>query len=177
MKIIDLSQPLYDRMDVYPRDPKVKIKQVHHLSKEGWRLKYLQFSSHIGTHVDAFAHMDRDGKTIDEIPINRFIGKTVVVKINQSLPKGVGLAFKEGKIGTKHLEKIKKAKPLFVLAGNEAVLEVELERGLLKAGVITMTDLVNMEKLPSNKSFMFYGVPLKIRKGDGSPIRAFAVLD
>ena len=47
MEIIDLSQPLYDGMEVYPGDPEVHIKQIHTLDKEGWRLKYLQFSTHI----------------------------------------------------------------------------------------------------------------------------------
>lgn len=58
MKVIDLSQPLFDGMDVYPGDPEVSIKQIHNLDKEGWRLRYLQMSTHIGTHADAFAHMD-----------------------------------------------------------------------------------------------------------------------
>ena len=35
MKIIDLSQPLYDGMDAYPGDPEVHIKQIHTLNKEG----------------------------------------------------------------------------------------------------------------------------------------------
>ena len=39
-------------MTVFPGDPEVKIEQIHSLEKEGWRLRYLQFSSHIGTHVE-----------------------------------------------------------------------------------------------------------------------------
>ncbi len=177
MKILDLSQPLYDAMDIYPGDPEVHIKQIHHLNKEGWRLRYLQFSSHVGTHADSFSHMDSDGATIDDIPIDNYIGETVVVDINQPFPKKIGLAFKKGKLNMNLLEKIKSAKPLFVVVGNKAELEVELERSLLKSKILTITDLVNMEKLPIDKPFMFYGVPLKIKDGDGSPIRAFAVLD
>ncbi|MFH2085557.1 MAG: cyclase family protein [bacterium] len=59
MQIIDLSQSLYDHMPVYLGDPEVKIEQIHHLDKEGWHLSYLQTSSHIDTHADAFAHMDK----------------------------------------------------------------------------------------------------------------------
>jgi len=51
-----------------------------------------------------------------------------------------------------------------------------MEQRLLRHGIITFTDLVNLEKLPPDKDFTFYGVPLKIKDGDGSPIRAFAVL-
>lgn len=177
MKIVDLSQPLYDGMDVYPGDPRVHIKQVHTLDKEGWRLKYLQFSSHIGTHADAFSHMDEQGKTTDNIPIERYIGKTIVVSKDQEFPKNLGLAFKEGGLGLDLFEKLKRAKPLFIVVGNTAELDVELERKLLQKGILTITDLVNMEALPKNNPFTFFGVPLKIREGDGSPIRAFAILD
>lgn len=176
MQIIDLSQPLFDGMPVYPGDPEVHIKQIHDLDKEGWRLRYLQFSTHIGTHADAFAHMDEKGETIDSIPLEKYIGKTILVNIDDSFPKEVGLAFKEGKLDLSLFEKLKEAKPLFVIVGNTAELDVELERKLLQSKILTITDLVNMEKLPETKEFMFYAVPLKIKDGDGSPVRAFAIV-
>lgn len=52
-----------------------------------------------------------------------------------------------------------------------------MERKLLQAGILTMAGLVHMDQLPKNSPFMFYGVPLNIKDGDGSPIRAFAILD
>lgn len=176
MNVIDLSQPLFNKMDVYPGDPEVHIEQIHHLDKEGWNLRYLQFSSHIGTHSDAFAHMDEKGETIDNIPLEKYIGKTVLVDVNSELPKNVGLAFKDGKLDLSLFKKLKEANPLFVVVGNTAELDVELERKLLQSGILTITDLVNMNELPEGKEFMFYGVPLKIKDGDGSPVRAFAVL-
>lgn len=176
MKIIDLSQPLFDGMDVYHGDPEVHIKQIHNLDKEGWRLSYLQLSSHIGTHVDAFSHMDEKGTTIDNIPLEKYIGKTILVKKEDEFPKNMGLAFKEGQLNIDLFEKLKNAEPLFVIIGDNAEFDVELERKLLQSGILTITDLVNMDKLPEDKEFMFYGVPLKIKDGDGSPIRAFAIL-
>ena len=177
MKIVDLSQPLFDGMDVYAGDPEVHIKQIHNLDKEGWRLRYLQLSSHIGTHADAFAHMDENGTTIDNIPLEKYIGKTLLVKIDDEFSKNVGLAFKDCKLDLSLFGKLKKAKPSFVIVGNTAELDLELERKLLQSGILTITDLVNMNELPKDKEFMFYGVPLKIKNGDGSPIRAFAILD
>lgn len=176
MKIVDLSQSLYDGMSVYPGDPEVQINQIHSLEKQGWQLRYLKFSSHVGTHADAFAHMDRKGKTIDNIPLERFIGTTQIVTVHSPFPRGIGLAFREGTLATSLFEKIKAANPLFVVVGNQAELEVELERKLLQSGILTITDLINMNALPSDVPFTFYGVPLKIKDGDGSPIRAFAIL-
>jgi kynurenine formamidase len=37
--------------------------------------------------------------------------------------------------------------------------------------------LVNLDKLVGKGEFMFYGVPLKLKNGSGSPVRAFAVVD
>ncbi len=39
MRIVDLSQSLYDKMPVYPGDPEVSIQEIHKLDKEGWNLR------------------------------------------------------------------------------------------------------------------------------------------
>jgi|SRR3989338_7321167 len=166
MKIVDLSQILENGMPVFPGDPKVKIEEIHTLEKEGWRLKYLQLSSHIGTHADAPYHMDKNGDSLDNLPIDRFIGETMLVSIDDEFSTAVGLAFSEGIIDEKVVERLKAAKPKFVVVGSDATLDIEPERQLLRAEIITITDLVNMDRLPKNKPFMFYGVPLKIKDGD-----------
>ena len=38
-----------------------------------------------------------------------------------------------------------------------------------------MENLCNLEKL-FGREFMFYGFPLRVRKGSGSPIRAVAIV-
>jgi len=177
MKVIDLSQTLKTGMKVYHGDPEVNIKQVHSLKKEGWRLRLLKLGSHTGTHVDAFSHMNQSGMTIDKILLDSFFGMARIVKIKESFPKRTGLVFKNGKLDKDLFPKIKKAKPSFLAVGNTAQLSVKLEKQLLKEEIITFTDLINLDKLPENKPFKFFGVPLKIKNGDASPIRAFAIAD
>jgi kynurenine formamidase len=176
MKIIDLSQPIENNMPVYLGDPEVQIKQIHNLDTQGWRLKQLSMGSHTGTHVDAFSHMVKDGKTVDIIPIEKFVGETWVITTDQLFPQKVSLAFKERNLTLKLLGKIQKAKPLFIAVGDKAELDIEHERKLLQSNILTITDLVNMDKLPIDKSFILYAVPLRIKDGDGSPVRAFAVI-
>jgi len=176
MKIVDLSQTLDNDMPVYSGDPQVKIEQIHSIDKEGWRLKLLSFGSHTGSHVDAPAHMDKEGQTLDQLSVDKFIGKARVVGIEDIFPPNTGLVFSSGKIDVALFDKVVAAKPLFVVVGNEAELTVEMERKLLRHGIITFTDLVNLNKLPVGEDFTFYGVPLKIKSGDGSPIRAFAIV-
>lgn len=163
MKIIDLSQPIYNKMLVYPGDPEVKIELIH-------------IASHTGTHVDAFSHMDEKGQTLDQMPLSKFIGKAVMVKSKNKFPVKIGLAFSHEKLELNLYSKIKAAKAPFILVDKDCDFPVPLERKLLQGQIVTFTDLVNLNKLPLGKKFMFYGLPLKIKDGDGSPIRAVAVL-
>lgn len=52
----------------------------------------------------------------------------------------------------------------------------DLERELLGSGIITYTRLINLELIPKEKTFIFYGLPLRIKSGDGSPVRVIAVI-
>jgi len=44
-------------------------------------------------------------------------------------------------------------------------------------GVSHFEWLVNLDKLVGKGEFAFYGVPLKLKNGSGSPVRAYAVVD
>ncbi len=177
MKIIDLTQTIEAGMKVYDGDPEVKIKEIHTLKKKGWRLKQLSFGSHAGSHVDAPYHMKEDGAKLDELPLDKFFGDATIVDVGSEFPKHIGLVFHKGNLTEELLPKFIHAVTPFVVVGDKATLDVPLERALLQSGVIIFTDLINLSELPSDKHFAFYGIPLKIKDGDGSPIRAFAIVD
>lgn len=172
MRVIDLSILLYTDMDVFPGDPEVKIDVVHTYERDTWEIRNLNMGSHTGTHVDAYSHMHEGKKTLDEIPIERFFGKAQVVELCQDWPKEIGLFFIE-EIGIGELNRIIDANPGFV-GGN---ITEDLERALLGKEIITYTRLINMNLIPKGKTFMFYGLPLKIKSGDGSPVRAIAIIE
>lgn len=172
MKIIDLSTPIYSGMDVYPGDPEVKITIEHTYEEEGWQLRQMTMGSHAGTHVDAYSHMHQDKASIDQIPLERFFGPAQVVDKLDEWPQGIGLFFIE-EVDRTSLNRILKSKPNFV-GGN---ITEDLERALLAAEIVTYTELVNLELIPIGRDFTFYGLPLKIRAGDGSPVRAMAIID
>ena len=172
MRIIDLSVTIADNMAVYPGDPEVRVEVVQTVEQHSWEVRRLTMGSHTGTHVDAFSHMHAGGKSIDEIPLQQFFGKAIVADVQQEFPAATGLFFTE-EAGMELLKRIVAASPPFV----GGALTVELERALLQASIVTYTDLVNLEQLPVQVPFTFYGFPLKIWKGDGSPVRAVAVLE
>lgn len=172
MKIIDLSVAIHSGMDVYPGDPEPQIDIVHTYAEHSWELRRITMGTHTGTHVDAFSHMHEKGKTLDDIPLNRFCGQAVALDNNDPLPRHTGLLFRF-RIDTDLLDPIVEAKPPFV--GGE--ISEDLERALLREEIVTYTNLVNLDLLPTGSPFLFIGFPLKISKGDGSPVRAVAIID
>lgn len=172
MKVIDLSMDLYTGMEVFPGDPEVNIDLVHTHEKDTWELRHISMGSHTGTHVDAYSHMHKGKEPLDEIAIERFFGKALVVDLHQKWPSHLGLFFIE-EVGLKELDKILDSNPKFV-GGN---ITDDLERALLGNKIITYTNLINLELIPRGKTFMFYGLPLKIKYGDGSPVRAIAIVE
>lgn len=173
MRVIDLSLPITDGMPVYPGDPKVTVKVVHTYESHSWELRQLSLGSHTGTHVDAPSHMHHGAATLDELPLERFFGASRVVRLEDPVwPEGRGLFFAES-AGVECLERLAALRPPFV--GGE--LSEQLERGLLGFGIVTYTGLQGLDRLPGGEDFMFYGFPLRIFGGDGSPVRAVAVVN
>ncbi|CCW72022.1 unnamed protein product [Phytomonas sp. Hart1] len=158
-------------MPVYAGDPGVRIATVRERARDGWELRELTLGSHTGTHVDAPVHLWAGGQTLDEIPLDRFCGPAVVVADGAAdYPARIGLLFR-GPVGLETVPGILRARPPFV----GGPLDEPAERALLAQGIITYTDLVNLDQLVG-KVFTFVGFPLKIRDGDGSPVRAVALV-
>lgn len=78
MKIYDVSQEVFD-CTVFPGDPKPQKITVSDM-KDGalYNLTEFHMCAHNGTHVDAPYHFIDNGKTIDEIALEKFIGPAYV---------------------------------------------------------------------------------------------------
>lgn len=68
----DLTHPFADGMQTFPGDPAVRVSPATEFEADGYRVSKIECSSHTGTHVDAPAHTEPDGKTLDAFPIDRF---------------------------------------------------------------------------------------------------------
>jgi kynurenine formamidase len=72
MTAYDLSQPLDPDVPVYPGDPEVSLRPHATHDADGYRVTALELGSHSGTHVDAPAHTEPDGATLDSVPMETF---------------------------------------------------------------------------------------------------------
>lgn len=82
--IYDISIPIRNDMHVWPLDPKVKLEEKVHEVGDGShsvRVTSIQCGNHTGTHLDAPSHMMSTGPTLNDIPLERFVGPAQVVEI------------------------------------------------------------------------------------------------
>lgn len=79
MKIYDITQELFS-CAVYPGDPSPE-KEIKLSISDGavCNLTAFKMCAHNGTHVDAPYHFINDGKTIDHVDMERFIGYAFVI--------------------------------------------------------------------------------------------------
>ena len=80
MKIYDISQEVFT-CRVYPGDP--SPKKIPMLKIEDGaicNLTAFKMCAHNGTHVDAPFHFINDGKTMDEVDLDKFVGYAYVIE-------------------------------------------------------------------------------------------------
>ena len=69
----DLSHPIETGMQTYPGDPAVTVEPAATHGTDGFHVESVECGSHSGTHVDAPAHTEPDGRTLDAYPVERFV--------------------------------------------------------------------------------------------------------
>jgi arylformamidase len=85
VKLLDLSQPVYDGCPNCPVHPLVSAKVTAQHPADGWHMEQLSLTSHTGSHIDAPLHKVEDGRTIDSFPLETFTGKAVVADLRDAV--------------------------------------------------------------------------------------------
>ena len=84
-RIYDLSQPVFSNCPQYPDDnPRpAQIRLFYMLAVQGVNKEIVEISTHTGTHIDAPFHFFKDGNTIDEVPLESYVGPAVVLDLRE----------------------------------------------------------------------------------------------
>ena len=195
MKIYDISQEVFG-CQVYPSDPKPEKKELKSIEKgEVYNLTAFSMCAHNGTHIDAPRHFIKDGKTVDEMSLEAFIGMAYVVEYSGVVTENdateiIGKAEKHNKEAAKRIlikgdvEISLEAAKVFassnvLLLGNEpqtigpknAPMAVHL--ALLSADVILLEGIRLAEV--SEGVYFLNAAPLNLAGTDGSPCRAVLI--
>lgn len=82
-KIIDVSRTISKDSVVYPEDSKLEMNEICSIGIDSpCNITGLgQWTTHFLTHVDPPLHFIKDGKSLDDIPLSRFMGRVKVIEI------------------------------------------------------------------------------------------------
>ena len=197
--LIDLSVLLNEKTPVYPGDPETKIKEAGILGKENYRDHYVCVGTHVGTHMDAPSHMADDGANLDAIPLERFTGRGIYIKVGKSfdlaevqkadIRTGDIVFFHTGMSDHYHEKAYYENYPAisedianYLVEKKVKIVGVDMcsvdhepfpvHRILLGVGVLIIENLTNLGVL-SGKEFRIHAYPVKLEL-DGAPVRVVA---
>ncbi|GAB3042762.1 arylformamidase [Virgibacillus ainsalahensis] len=82
---IDISQPLTNDMAHFPGDTPFSYELTFTKLETGSaNIGQMTGSLHTGTHIDAPFHYDSNGKTVEQLDLDRYIGKAVVLDVSNT---------------------------------------------------------------------------------------------
>ena len=194
MKIYDISQEVFG-CAVYPGDPSPE-RQVMLSISEGkiCNLTAFNMCAHNGTHVDAPFHFINEGRTIDQVDIDRFVGYCYVAShdgdITAEDAKKIMDRAKDAAGDTDCYNRIlvkgeatmtEEAAKVFAenkikLFGNESQtvgpLDAPMEVHLIMLGAeIVLLEGIRLSEVPDGV-YLLNAAPLNLGGADGAPCRA-----
>ena len=194
MKIYDISQEVFG-CAVYPGDPSPE-RQVMLSISEGKMCNLTAFNmcAHNGTHVDAPFHFINEGRTIDQVDIDRFVGYCYVAShdgdITAEDAKKIMDRAKDAAGDTDCYNRIlvkgeatmtEEAAKVFAdnkikLFGNESQtvgpLDAPMEVHLIMLGAeIVLLEGIRLSEVPDGV-YLLNSAPINLGGSDGAPCRA-----
>ena len=188
MKIYDISQEIFS-CKVYPSDPK-PLKQTLCAMEKGdlYNLTAFSMCAHNGTHIDAPFHFLDEGKTVDQMNLNTFVGTCYVARHNGDVTAADAQGILAQASG---IERILIAGPATVtmeaaevfanagicLLGNENQTvgpenaPMPVHKILLQKEVALLEGVV-LQGVPEGRYFLS-AAPLCLAGADGAPCRAY----
>jgi len=85
-RIIDLTSEIVGQGVSWPGAPFPEVTRVGYLAKDGFNVEIVRFTTHTGTHIDAPIHMVESLPTIDQLPIEGFVGEGIVFDLRHKKP-------------------------------------------------------------------------------------------
>ncbi len=203
MKLIDITMSLSSGTPNWPGDTPFHYEIAWPMEESGSvNVGKIEASTHIGTHIDAPFHYDNSGKKTDELELSRYFAKAVVIDCTgvdeitsehiQFDEKGItAVLFKTA--GWTNRDEFPDQIPVL----QESVPGYLKGKGINLIGVdLPSVDHLESKSLPVHHAlyeqdinilegivldeveegyYQLIAMPLKIKGGDGSPVRAVLV--
>ncbi len=193
MKLIDISQEVLS-CNVFPGDDSPKAELVKSMEEgELYNLSMLSMCAHNGTHIDAPFHFINDGKTVDRMPLEAFVGDCFVARhegnvtaedAREILKKAEAAGAKERILIAGKATVTLEAAEVFAeaginLLGNESQTvgpenaPMAVHKVLLRKEIVLLEGVVLSEV--SEGKYFLSAAPLNFAGFDGAPCRAYLI--
>ena len=193
MRIYDISQEVFS-CEVFEGDPEPKKEQLSDMKSGAlYNLTALSMCAHNGTHVDAPYHFFEEGKTIDQIPLDHFVGFCYLARTSDKIDAREAEEIMRKAIAANAGERIVLAGDLTVTApaarvfaeykikliGNESQtvgpIDAPMEvHKILLGNDIVLLEGIRLDGIEEGRYFL-NAAPLNLSSSDGSPCRAILI--
>jgi arylformamidase len=201
MKIHDISRPIYSNMPVWPGDTPAEFTLTS-TKAAGYSTNVgrLRLSIHSGTHADAPYHYNDAGRKIDEVPVDTYVGPARVVDVrgHATVTRNL-LAAHDFAATPRVLFKSDSWTDQSVFPSTWPLMSADVPAWLAARGVrlvgldVPSVDHITSKDLPIHHAcdaadlliienldlravapgvYELIALPLRIKGGDGSPLRA-----
>ena len=197
MKIYDISQEVFS-CRVYPGDPNPEKNVLSSMEKgDLYNLTAFSMCAHNGTHIDAPFHFFKDGKTVESIPLESFVGMAYVAEHTSVVSENDAVKIIE-KAKQHNLESAKR-----ILIKGNAEVSLEAAKVFANSGILLLgneSQTVGPENAPmavhkvllgsnvvllegirlagvSEGVYLLNAAPLNLSGADGAPCRAVLLSD
>ncbi len=195
MKVYDISQEVFG-CKVYPGDPAPQKEIIHRMTEGSlYNLTAFSMCAHNGTHVDAPFHFYKEGKTMEEIDLDKFVGMAYVAehKGEISAEDAMNILVKARAADVRAVKRI--------LIKGDAVLTLEAAKVFVEAGIllfgnesqtvgpedapmemhlfllgkeVVLLEGIRLAKVPEG-TYLLNAAPLNLAGMDGAPCRAVLI--
>jgi len=86
-QVVDLSHPIDESIPLWPTFSPLEVEKTQWAARDIVTMERVEMYSHTATHVDAPLHFIPEGKTLDEYPLDKFMGPGVVIDITPKEPE------------------------------------------------------------------------------------------
>lgn len=191
MRIIDISRGLLEA-PVYPGTDRAKVEQICEINDScDWNITKITSSVHISTHADALCHATNSDISIDQMPLECYVGPCNVVTVGEGkiedealtslIPNGCArLVVKGGgkAVFTQNSGSILKQKGITTLVTDNMTVgafdeDGAVHRGMLNNGLALVENVI-LDEVEDGEYFLF-APPVKIVGSDGGFVRAILV--
>ncbi len=193
MKIIDISQEVLS-CEVYEGDPTPSAERITDMKRgELYNLSAFSMCAHNGTHIDAPLHFFEDGRSVDKIPLEYFVGECFVCEENGDISDEKAQKILEKARGSGADRRIlikgeatvtEKGAQVFaeadiLLLGNESQSVGPIDSPMAVHKILLRKDIVLLEGITlkdvKEGRYILNCAPLNLAGFEGSPCRAILI--